>query len=57
MDLLKSNAREAEDEFYSRLESSQWLSWIKSLLQASVRIGDLLDLEGASVVCHCSGNT
>jgi len=48
------NQKEPDSDYFSKLEDSQWLSWIHTLLQSSVKICDALDVEGASVICHCS---
>eukprot|EP00475_Leptophrys_vorax_P004204 TRINITY_DN12515_c0_g1_i1.p1 TRINITY_DN12515_c0_g1~~TRINITY_DN12515_c0_g1_i1.p1 ORF type:complete len:634 (+),score=81.91 TRINITY_DN12515_c0_g1_i1:123-1904(+) len=48
------NSKENDADYFSKLEDSQWLSWIRVLLQSSVKICNALDIEGASVICHCS---
>jgi myotubularin-related protein 1/2 len=53
IDLMYSDTR--DDGYFSKLEATGWINWIKVLLESAVRIGDFLENEGATVIVHCSG--
>lgn len=44
----------SSSKFYSRVEQSSWLHHIRLILEASCRCAELLELEGSSVLIHCS---
>ena len=51
---LLSFAGEYDSTFLGRLESTRWLRLVGLILSAANKIVHLLDVEGASVLVHCS---
>jgi len=43
-----------ESHFFAKLEETRWPEFIKLILQTSVKIVELVDRQGASVLVHCS---
>jgi myotubularin-related protein 1/2 len=44
----------SDDNFLSRLADTGWLMHVRIILEAAVRMVDILQDEAASIVCHCS---
>jgi hypothetical protein len=55
IDLVHSDSEELD--YFSKLESTGWMAWTKVILESSVKICEILEIEGASVVIHCSGKS
>lgn len=47
-------SRKRDDALLSKVEASGWLSHLRLVLTGVVRIVQMLDVDGASVVVHCS---
>ena len=49
-----ASVTEAESRWLSRVDASGWLAHLQSILSASARVAELLEIERASVLVHCS---
>lgn len=54
MDLVRSERREPTTQWYSRVETTRWLTHISSILRATAECVDLIAQQGASIMIHCS---
>lgn len=55
VELCSTDIRTLDDTtFYSKLEATQWLHYVRLLLSSAARIAVILAEEGASCVTHCS---
>eukprot|EP01102_Stenamoeba_stenopodia_P022521 TRINITY_DN9422_c0_g1_i1.p1 TRINITY_DN9422_c0_g1~~TRINITY_DN9422_c0_g1_i1.p1 ORF type:complete len:971 (-),score=166.80 TRINITY_DN9422_c0_g1_i1:150-3062(-) len=52
--VLCANSMVDDNNWLSGLENTRWLEHIKLMLSAAVRIAQKIDVEGASVLVHCS---
>mmetsp|Transcript_4029 Transcript_4029/g.8653 ORF Transcript_4029/g.8653 Transcript_4029/m.8653 type:complete len:609 (+) Transcript_4029:134-1960(+) len=46
--------QEFDGDFYGAIADSGWVQHVKAVLRASVRLAETLDIEGISVLTHCS---
>ena len=43
-----------DKNFYSLFESTHWLTFVKLLITSSIKIAQIVDQDGSSVLLHCS---
>lgn len=56
MELLAPNSQTYDDtSFGSKLCETKWLHYVRLILASAQRMARILEEEGASVLCHCSG--
>lgn len=51
---LCESTHKDDRNFYTTLDATHWLTTIKLLLNCSVKIARIIDVEGCSVLLHCS---
>jgi hypothetical protein len=55
MELCSSESKTYDDTTWlAKLQETQWLLYLRIILQSGARIAQVLDEEGASVLTHCS---